>query len=93
MKLTDDLKARNKSHGCFEETSKLTQCMKWLVRKGMNWKKLSYIQQEAIDCISMKMARIISGDPDWLDSWYDIQGYAELARQDAETRCQKKSKK
>jgi hypothetical protein len=89
MKLTDDLKARDKSHGCFYKTARVSQSIKWVMRHEGDWTKLTHIQMEALDCIAMKIARIISGNQDWLDSWYDIQGYAELARQDAETRSEK----
>jgi hypothetical protein len=93
MKLTDDLKARDKSHGCFAKTARISQSIKWVFRQERDWTKLTHIQMESLDCIAMKIARIISGDQDWIDSWYDIQGYAELARQDAESRCPKKAKK
>ena len=89
MKLSDDLKARDKSHGCFYKTARVSQSIKWVMRHEGDWTKLTHIQMEALDCIAMKIARIISGNQDWLDSWYDIQGYAELARQDAETRSEK----
>nr|DAP04005.1 MAG TPA: hypothetical protein [Caudoviricetes sp.] len=35
-------------------------------------------QLHAIDAIAMKMARIATGDPDYLGNWVDIQGYAKL---------------
>jgi hypothetical protein len=89
MKLTDDLKARDKSHGCFRKTASVSQNIKWVMRHEGNWHELNHIQKESLDCIAMKIARILSGNPDWVDSWYDIQGYAELARQDAETRRKK----
>jgi len=89
MNLRDDLKARDKSHGCFYKTARVSQSIKWVMRHEGDWTKLTHIQMEALDCIAMKIARIVSGNQDWLDSWYDIQGYAELARQDAETRSEK----
>ena len=33
---------------------------------------------EALDMICHKIARIINGDPNHLDSWQDIAGYARL---------------
>lgn len=35
-------------------------------------------QQEALDMIFHKIARIINGDPNYSDSWVDIAGYAKL---------------
>lgn len=34
--------------------------------------------------IATKMARIVNGDPDYLDNWHDIQGYAKLVQQELE---------
>ena len=35
-------------------------------------------QKEALEMIATKMGRIVNGDPDYLDSWLDIQGYCQL---------------
>lgn len=93
MNLRDDLKARDKSHGCFAETARISQLIKDILRGSKNWAKLNHTQKESLDSIAFKIARVLSGDPDLTEHWYDINGYAELARQDAESRCQKKSKK
>ena len=43
-----------------------------------NWKKMPPSHQEAMDMILHKMARLLNGNPDHLDSWVDIQGYSKL---------------
>ncbi len=93
MNLKDDLNNRNKSHGCFYYSAKISQGIKYVMHHDGDWDKLNCIQKEALDNIAIKISRIISGDQDLIDHWYDISGYAELARQDAESRCQKNSKK
>ena len=35
-------------------------------------------QVEALDMIATKIARILNGNPDHVDSWIDIAGYATL---------------
>lgn len=35
-------------------------------------------QKEALSMIFSKIARILNGDPDHIDSWHDIAGYATL---------------
>jgi hypothetical protein len=35
-------------------------------------------QIEALDMIASKIARIVNGNPDHVDSWVDIAGYAQL---------------
>ena len=43
------------------------------------WKdRLNNIQRQALTVIADKIARILSGDPNYADNWHDIQGYAKL---------------
>lgn len=46
------------------------------LRKG--WANLSCDQAQALDIICDKIARILNGDPNYIDNWHDIQGYAKL---------------
>ena len=41
-------------------------------------KTLSPDQEEAFVMIASKVARIVNGDPNHVDSWRDIAGYASL---------------
>jgi len=34
--------------------------------------------QEALDLIALKISRIVTGDPEYLDNWDDIGGYAKI---------------
>ena len=40
--------------------------------------QLAFDQREAIDMIIHKLGRIINGNPDKVDHWTDIAGYAKL---------------
>lgn len=42
------------------------------------WDFLSSTQREALQMICTKLARILNGDPNHIDSWHDIAGYATL---------------
>lgn len=42
------------------------------------WEQLSPVQRQALTVICDKLARILSGDPNYDDNWHDIQGYAKL---------------
>lgn len=46
---------------------------------GYGWDRLSAVQKQALTVIADKIARILSGDPNYGDNWHDIQGYAKLA--------------
>jgi hypothetical protein len=50
---------------------------------GTNYQALTPDKKQALDVIADKIARILSGDPEYKDNWHDIQGYAKLA----EDRC------
>jgi hypothetical protein len=40
--------------------------------------RLEYHQRESLDMIACKASRILNGDPNHLDSWVDIAGYATI---------------
>lgn len=40
----------------------------------------------AIQMIAMKLSRIANGDPNYVDSWTDIAGYAQLVIDELESR-------
>lgn len=48
---------------------------------GVGWRRLSAVQKQALTVIADKIARILSGDPNYGDNWHDIQGYARLAEE------------
>lgn len=80
--ITDDLlAARAQTHGSFADNARISQQLKDYVRLQAGYVDLTDIQREAIDNLSIKLARILSGgggnfNPDNFD---DIAGYAELA--------------
>ena len=43
---------------------------------------LTPTQNEALDMIFHKIARILNGNPDCVDNWIDIAGYAKLVADD-----------
>ena len=44
-----------------------------------SWGTMKPFQRQALRVIVDKLARILNGDPDYVDNWHDIQGYAKLA--------------
>lgn len=42
---------------------------------------LNDVQRQALTVIMDKVARILSGDPNYDDNWHDIQGYARLVEE------------
>lgn len=78
--IEDILKERGTRYGKFKDHAAISQSLKSVIRvhAGDKWYCYSPDQQEAMEMIAHKLARIINGDPDYSDSWRDIAGYAKL---------------
>ena len=78
--ITDTLNERGNRYGSFVGHAEITQELKLIINYHLmkRTKKLAPDQQEALDMICHKIARIINGDADYADSWHDIAGYASL---------------
>lgn len=72
------LSDRGQKYGPFKGHAEKTQIMKRLFQASESWSKMTRSQQEALDMIAHKIARILNGDPNYADSWVDIAGYAQL---------------
>lgn len=74
------LEQRGARYGTFQGHAEISQDLKEVLRTALlcRGKKLKEDQQEAIEMIFHKIARIVNGDSDYSDSWHDIAGYATL---------------
>ena len=74
------LTERGERYGKFTRHAEITQQLKQLIKHYLekSGTALAYDQQESLDMICHKIARIVNGDPDYADSWVDIAGYAKL---------------
>lgn len=48
------------------------------MRCAPKWNDLDPDMKQALTVIADKIARILNGDPFYVDNWHDIQGYAKL---------------
>jgi hypothetical protein len=70
------LNQRTGRYGAFIGNAEIAQEFKAIVlRNGGN---LQSVHREALDMILHKVARILNGDPNYVDNWHDIAGYALL---------------
>lgn len=81
--LEQTLEDRGEKYGDFSHMGAVAQNLKLSMRSGAMWKSLESYEQEALELIATKIARIVCGEPGQADSWHDIGGYARLA----EDRC------
>jgi len=79
-KVTDTLAQRGNVYGSFNNVAATAQALKVILNRD----NLTTSQQEAIDMICSKLARIANGDAAYADSWLDIAGYAKLVYNELE---------
>jgi hypothetical protein len=74
------LAERGARYGEFIDHSDYAQDLKATMQKvrPLRWSILPNDMKQALEVIADKMARILNGDPFYLDNWDDIQGYARL---------------
>lgn len=76
------LEEREKTHGKFAVTAQIAQKLKSVIINSN--RSTSNQQEEALDMICSKIARILSGNPNIKDHWADIAGYAKLGEEACE---------
>lgn len=77
-KLTDTLAERRGDYGDFTDHAAVSQQLQRVVREGWVGDEPTDTQQEAIQMVCHKLARITTGRVDHEDSWRDLAGYAML---------------
>jgi hypothetical protein len=82
MNTNQILSDREQTHGLFREVANYSQAIKQLMRTSRNWSRLDATQAQALEVVADKVARILCGDPSYLDHWQDGAGYFELAARD-----------
>ena len=82
--VADTLAERGARYGDFTVRAHIAQRIQDQLRATRGWLDLSSVHRQALTTIADKIARILSGDPNYTDNWHDIQGYAKLA----EDRCE-----
>ena len=70
------LNERQATHGDYCATAIIAQALKNELRQTE--KRRTAAQNESLDMICSKLARIANGNPDEVDHWRDIAGYATL---------------
>jgi hypothetical protein len=78
--IEDLLNDRAKDYGKFKDGAALMQSIKRLLAEHarVHDKLFADDQWEAIEMIVHKLGRILNGNPDKVDNWVDIAGYATL---------------
>lgn len=86
MSVDNTLAERGARYGEFENHARISQDLKSVMQGTPNWSHLAVDMREALDMTMHKIARILNGDPNYVDSWHDIIGYARLIEKRLETK-------
>jgi riboflavin biosynthesis pyrimidine reductase len=76
------LAERGRTHGSFDNQARMAQLLKRTLRDtyvtgGVKIPR-TFVQEDALDMICHKLARIVCGNANVKDHWVDIAGYATL---------------
>ena len=74
------LAERGSRYGTFENHARISQALKRAMHDSPNWSKLTDVQKEGLEMIQHKVARMLNGDPSYIDNIIDVVGYATLVK-------------
>ena len=72
------LKERGERYGKFVDHAAISQGLKAVMRNTPKWRDLSPDKKESLEMVAHKIARILNGDAEYVDSWRDAEGYLKL---------------
>ena len=78
------LEERGQRYGDFDGHAAISQGLKDVMRTAPGWKRLSNAQREGLEMVQHKIARMLNGDPAYMDNIVDINGDATLVQQSME---------
>jgi hypothetical protein len=81
MNIAQTLQERGQRYGEFEHHAIIAQRIQDAIRCADGWENLAADQKQALTVIADKIARMLNGDPSYIDNWHDIVGYATLVEQ------------
>jgi hypothetical protein len=76
--IKETLVARDATHGDYAVQAFVAANLKSTMHNTDGWHRLSSEMRESLDMVAVKVSRILSGDPSFVDHWHDIAGYATL---------------
>lgn len=74
--LNKTLQERGDKYGLYEEQAAVAQALQYILTPYFD--KLKPDQRDALQMVCCKISRVVVGDPNYIDNWHDIAGYARL---------------
>lgn len=69
---------RGEKYGNFLSDATICQSLKDIMHREPGWSRLLPDQKQALEMVMVKVARVLNGDPDYVDNWVDMSGYVTL---------------
>lgn len=85
-KIDDFIEQRKSRYGDYYENARVMQNIKAAMRDSPNWDRLTPAMKESLEMVAHKIGRILGGDPNFHDNWYDIEGYTNLITKTLESK-------
>ena len=82
--IDNTLNERGARYGNYSDVAGITQQLMSIVECGANYEHLNAEQKTSLFMICNKIARAVNGDPNYIENWHDIAGYATLAERACE---------
>jgi len=82
--IDNTLQERQNEYGDFDSQASIAQELKAIAHKSKSFDNMDNTMREGLEMILHKIARILNGNPSYIDSWLDIEGYARLVRKQLE---------
>lgn len=78
MSVSKIIDERAKTYGTFVGNARISQGLKKVMQTAPKWEELADDQKESLELVATKLGRVLNGDPNFVDSWRDLAGYATL---------------
>jgi len=82
MSINETLETRGSVYGDYATQANVVEGIIAVIRDSTNWERLPDTHRVALYLIALKIGRICTGDINHVDSWHDIQGYAQLVERE-----------
>lgn len=76
--IKETLAERGTKYGNYLNQCRITAKLQTAMQDVPSYYKMEVDQQDALEMITVKISRILNGDPNYADNWHDIAGYATL---------------
>src|SRR5213592_2546621 len=78
MSVHQTLADRGEHYGDYGSRARIEEAVLDSMQSWPGWHELAPFHRSAMRMFAVKLSRILNGDPNHLDSWHDIAGYATL---------------